>query len=150
MFLFMVKSHPHPSPLHPHTHTLALTPSPSHSLPRLPLTHPSHPHTLLPSCPHALLSTHPLIPPPAPSHHHIFTFTPSASHTRAHVVHTQVADYMLQAGQALCVTGSLPSLGFWQADSMLALTGVCMGVHGVHGVALNSARFGGLHVVHLW
>jgi hypothetical protein len=36
-------------------------------------------------------------------------------------------DWMLEDGQVICVTGSIPQLGMWQPDQMLLLTG---GDHG--------------------
>ena len=39
------------------------------------------------------------------------------------VIRLQIADYQLQAGEALYVTGGIPQLGNWQADQMLALIG---------------------------
>lgn len=35
----------------------------------------------------------------------------------------QVMDWMLEDGQVICVTGSIPQLGMWQPDQMLLLTG---------------------------
>jgi hypothetical protein len=32
-------------------------------------------------------------------------------------------DWMLEDGQVICVTGSIPQLGMWQPDQMLLLTG---------------------------
>jgi Starch binding domain len=32
-------------------------------------------------------------------------------------------DWMLEEGQVICVTGSIPQLGMWQQDQMLLLTG---------------------------
>lgn len=37
------------------------------------------------------------------------------------VVHFEVADWMAQEGEVLCVTGSIPQLGNWQPDQMLVL-----------------------------
>lgn len=37
------------------------------------------------------------------------------------VIRLQIADYQLQAGESLFVTGGIPQLGNWQADQMLAL-----------------------------
>lgn len=39
------------------------------------------------------------------------------------VVRFQVMDWMLEDGQVVCVTGSIPQLGMWQQDQMLLLTG---------------------------
>ena len=39
------------------------------------------------------------------------------------VVRFQVMDWMLDDGQVICVTGSIPQLGMWQPDQMLLLTG---------------------------
>lgn len=39
------------------------------------------------------------------------------------VLWVQVMDWMLEDGQVICVTGSIPQLGMWQPDQMLLLTG---------------------------
>jgi len=38
------------------------------------------------------------------------------------IVRLRVADYMVQPGQTICVSGSLPALGNWQQDQPLQLT----------------------------
>jgi hypothetical protein len=43
------------------------------------------------------------------------------------VVRFQVMDWMLEDGQVICVTGSIPQLGMWQQDQMLLLTGAILG-----------------------
>jgi hypothetical protein len=42
------------------------------------------------------------------------------------VVRFQVLDWMLEDGQVICVTGSIPQLGMWQQDQMLLLTGALL------------------------
>jgi hypothetical protein len=50
------------------------------------------------------------------------------------VVRFQVMDWMLEDGQVICVTGSIPQLGMWQQDQMLLLTGARLGLTAAAGV----------------